>query len=282
MSQNPGFTMIELLVAVTILVLATSLVLPGFNFFQKQSSLDGAGQEIISALRLAQNQTLASEGASSFGVYFANDKFTVFKGASFYPSSPDNNVHILNPSLRISDINLGGGNFIVFDRLTGSTANYGSVKIEQVSDSAKNKTIFIDSSGVVSLFSSSPNDLDRKKDSRHVEFAYNQNAQNASTLSLYFPAANITQNINYQAYLNADKTQFSWEGAVNVLGSDQKIKIHTHRLSLADAFFCVHRDRRYNSQALNIYLDGQNLINYSSTDTTTQGTSVWVGEPQSQ
>lgn len=282
MSKTSGFTLIELLVAVTILVLATSLVLPNFNFWQRQSALDATTQEIISALRLAQNQTTASEGASPFGIYFEMDKFTVFKGATFYPTSPDNNEHRLNPTLKISEINLGGGNAVLFERLTGNAANYGSVKIEQTSDSAKNKTVFIDYSGLISSVSSLPLDTDRKKDSRHVEVVYSQNAQDATTLSLYFPEAGLTQNINWQTYLNADKTQFDWTGTVAVSGSDQKIRIHTHRLTPADALFCIDRDRRYNTRSLSINLDGQNLINYSATGTTTKGTSLWAGEPQSQ
>jgi Tfp pilus assembly protein FimT len=282
MRQSSGFTIIELLIATAILVLATGLVLPGFNFWQKQSSLDSTAQEIISALRLAQNQTLASEGSSSFGVYFETDRFTVFKGTSFYSGSPDNNQHLLNPSLAFSEVSLGGNNFVVFDRLTGNTANYGSLKIAQINDTNKNKVIFVDPSGTISLASASPDDLDRKKDSRHVEFSYSQDAQNATTLSLYFPSSGITENIDWQDYLSTDKTQFSWEDSVLAGGSEQQIMIHTHSLSSASANFCVHRDQRYNSQALVISLDGQNLINYSSTGIATKGSSLWAGEPQSQ
>lgn len=282
MLQKSGFTLIEFLVTITILVLATGLVLPSFNFFRKQSSLDGAAQEITSALRLAQNQTTASENSSSFGIYFETNKFTVFKGGTFSPSSPDNKVHLLSPSLTISEIDLGGTNFVVFDRLTGDTANYGSVKIEQVNDNTKNKTVFIDASGIVSLSYSPPDGSERNQDSRHVELLYNQNTQNASILKLSFTAAGVTQDIDYQFNLNDDKTQFFWEGTVDVSGSEQKIKIHTHELTLSSAIFCIHRDRRYNSQDLSIYLDGQNLINYSSTGTTTPGTSIWAEEPQNQ
>jgi len=275
-----GFTLVELLVVIFILVLATGLVLPNFNFFQRQSSLDMAAQEIIGALRLAQNKALASEGASPFGLYFENDRYTLFKGTSFYSSSPDNSVYLLNSALRLSEISLGGVNSIVFDQLTGATSYPGSLKISLASDSTKNKTIFIDASGTVALSSSLPTDTERKKDSRHTEFTYSQDAQNSNILSLYFPAANQTQNINYQTYLNSDKTVFSWKGTVTVQGQEQVIEIHTHHLTLADAIFCVHRDRRYNTQALDISLDGQNLINYSNTGTTTRGTSLWAGEPQ--
>lgn len=274
-----GFTIIELLVAVGVLVLAAGLVLPNFNFFQRQSSLDMASQEIIGALRLAQNKALASEGNSPFGIYFEADRYTLFKGTTYYPTAPDNDTRILNSGLVLSEISLGGLNTIIFDQVTGATANSGSLKISLASDSAKNKTIYIDSSGTAALSSSLPTDEGRFKDSRHAEFTYSQNAQDANTLSLYFPASGQTENINYQTYLNNDKTAFSWEGTINVSGSDQIIKIHTHSLTLTSALFCVHRDRRYNSQALNISLDGQNLINYSATGTSTRGTSLWASEP---
>lgn len=280
--SSSGFTLIEILIAVAILALAVSLVLPNFNFFQRQSSLDMTAQEIIGALRLAQNKTLASEGADSFGLYFETDKFTLFKGLTFYPTSPENDTHKLPPALRLSEVNLSGGGVIVFDRLTGATANSGSLKISLVDDSSKNKIIFIDSSGTVALSSSLPTDEERKKDSRHTEITYGQDAQNIAALTLYFPTADQTESVNYQTYLNDDKSVFSWEKTITVQGREQTIKIHTHSLALANAIFCVHRDRRYNSQALNIFLDGQNLVNYSSTGTTTRGTSLWAGEPATQ
>jgi len=282
MTRNSGFTLIEILIALAIFVLLASIVIPNFNFWQRQNSLEATAQEVISALRLAQNETIASKNDSSFGVYFETNKFTVFQGTAFYPSSPDNNVHNLNPSLKISDVNLSGNNFLFFDRLTGSAANYGYIKVELVSDPTKNKVIFVDPAGIVSTSGMTPDDSNRKKDSRHTEFSYSQSAQNAGTLSLYFPAAGKTENIDFQSHLNADKSEFSWTGSVSVQGSEQVLKIHTHRLSLTDAIFCIHRDRRYNSKELLISLDGQNLLNYSATGTTTKGTSLWAGEPQNQ
>lgn len=277
--QTSGFTLIELVVVIAILILLLGVVLPNFNFFQRQSALESATQEITGALRLAQNKTLASEDASAFGVYFESDKFIIFKGATFYPSSPDNIIYNLNSSLKISEVNLGGGNSLVFSRLSGETANYGSLKVAEANNGAKNKIIFIDSSGTVSLTSSPPSDLDRKKDSRHTEFSFSQNTADAVTLSLYWPAADVTKSISYQSNLNSGKTAFSWTGTVSVAGADQTLEIHTHALTSSNTIFCVHRDRQEKYPGLNIFLDNQNLVNYSSTGTTTQGTSPWAGSP---
>ncbi|MDD2753236.1 MAG: type II secretion system protein [Candidatus Portnoybacteria bacterium] len=277
--KNLGFTLIELVVVIAIAVLLLGIVLPNFNFFQRQSALESAAQEAIGVLRLAQNKTLSSEGASSFGVYFESNKFTLFKGTTFYPSSPDNIVYNINSSLKISDVNLGGGNFLVFSRLSGETADYGSIKIEEANNSARNKIIFVDSSGNVSLGSSPPSDLSRKSDSRHTEFSFSQNTANATTLKLYWPGNDVTKNIDYQSYLNSDKTAFSWAETVSIGGSDQDLEIHTHSLTSSNTVFCVLRDHQDKYPGLNIYLDNQNLLNYSYTGTTTKGTSVWAENP---
>lgn len=280
--KNGGFTLIELIIVVGIFLLLAALVVPALVFFKRQSLLEFASQEIVNTLRLAQNKTLSSEDATSFGVYFEINKFTLFKGTSYDAGSPDNEIHNLDISLRISEINLSGGSQAVFDRLSGTTANSGYLKIESVQDSTKKEYVYIDSSGTVGLSSVSASDASRFKDSRHTHVLYSQNTQGAANLTLYFPDDNFTQNINYQNGLNTDKTQFFWEGTVTVGGVDQKLKIHTHSLTASATQFCFHRDRRFNSKALNISLDGQNLINYTAAGSTTKGISLWAGEPQLQ
>ncbi len=279
--NNWGFSLIEVLIAVSVLTILSGLIAPGFNFFRRQSALDGATQEIIHALRLAQNKTLASEGDSNFGVYFEANKFVVFKGLTYSASSPNNEVHNLDSSLSISSVNFGGAvAYVVFERLTGTTANYGSLVVRQASDASQNKTIYIDQSGIISLAANPASDTSRQKDSRHVEVLFSQNVKTANTLALVFPADVVTENINFQTYLNAGQTAFSWEGSVTVGGQIQKIKIHTHSLTDTAVLFCVHRDRRNNTKALNLNLDGQNLVNYASNGTATSGSSAWSGAAQ--
>ena len=277
-----GFTLIELLVVIAILTLAAGMVMPNFNFFQRQNTLDIATQEIINTLRLAQNRTIASEGATNYGVYFAPDRFTLFTGQTFNPGAATNQEHVLNPSLLISQINLTSSSTVAFERLTGLASGYGSIRIQIASDASKNKTIYIGSNGIINLTSSSASDNNRVKDSRHTHVLYSQNAQNASTLSLNWSADGVTENIDFQTYLNAGRTEFNWEGTIDVNGSPQQLKIHTHSLTGTAALFCFHRDRRFNSKAVNISLDSQNLINYSAAGTTTPGASIWVGEPELQ
>jgi len=279
---NQGFSVIEILVVLAVLMIVSGLIVPGFNFFRRQNSLNATAQEIINALRLSQNKTLASEGNSSFGIYFESDKYIIFKGAAYIESSSDNEIHNIDDSLKISAIDLNIPPAVVFERLTGNTTNYGTITLERIDDFSQNKIIFVDPSGSISLTDNAADDTNRQKDTRHVEFIYSQNAKTADTLSLVFPESGTINNITFGDYLNSEATQFSWEGTVVVAGESQELKIQTHSLTDTSTLFCVHRDQSKNTAALSLYLDGQNLLNFAADGEATQGLSAWVAEPQAK
>jgi len=295
-----GFTLIEVLTVVGILVVLTAMAVPAYHYFQAESELSNTTEEIITILRLAQNKTLASEGASQWGVFFDNSasphQFVLFKGASYPSLDPAfDEVHSLPTSVEIYGINLGGGggDEIIFNRLTGGTDQTGNIVLRLKTDS-KTKTVYVEQSGMVGLVSPIiPSDAARIKDSRHVHFNYNQNTQDAVTLHLVFPDySSDNYDISFQDYLNADKTEFSWEGIVSVgpdgSKTEQRLKIHTHGLTFMATQFSIHRplssDQSYNDKALSIYLDDQELIKYAADakGTTTKGLSTWIEEPELQ
>jgi len=280
--KQSGFTLIEFLIVVAVLVILASILFSSIIFFHRRSLIDATNQEIINALRLAQNKTLSSEGASSFGVHFETWRFVLFKGDVYNPSASDNEVHDLLTGMEIAQIGLGGGSDVIFERLTGNAAQAGFIKAELIQDSTKNTLIYVDSSGTISSLDSSASDTNRLKDSRHVHVLYSQNTKNAAALTLTFPNDGVVQSISYQSGLNSGKTQFSWSGTISVAGADQKITIHSHGLTDSATLFCFHRDRRDNSKALNISLDSQNLINYTADGIATKGTSLWAGNPETQ
>lgn len=295
-----GFTLVEILVIVGIMVILIALAIPSYRFFQQESDLVNNTEEIINTLRLAQNKTLASERASQYGVYFdqstSPQQYTLFKGSNY--ASRDisfDEVRKLSKSIEISEINFnGGGSEVIFDRISGTTSQHGYISIRLKDNPAKTKTVYIANSGKVELTSpSTPSDTERIKDSRHVHFNYNQNVQNAVTLRLVFPDyLSDNYDIPFQNYLNADKTEFSWEGIVSVgpdgSKTEQRLKIHTHSLTVMATQFCIHRplspDQSYNDKALNILLDTEELIKYASDakGTTTKGSSIWIEEPELQ
>jgi len=287
--NSKSFTLIEVLTIVGILVVLIALSVPALRFFQKESDLNNSVEEILNTLRLAQNKTITSEGASQYGVHFEAGKYVLFKGAAYNPAATENEIHNFPESVEISEIELaGGGSEVVFDRVTGTTNQSGKVVLRLKTDISKTKTVYIENSGQVGLTSpSTPSDENRIKDSRHIHLDNSrQIATSTESLTLTFDTV-LTKEIPFADYLKDG--QFFWEDEVDVEGEIQKLKIHTHRLNNLDTQFSIHRDRRYNNKALTIDIDDTptdsdtgTLITYTAQGETATGTSIYVSNLQWQ
>jgi len=289
--KNSGFTLVELLTILGILIIITVTTVPAYRNFQKESDLTNSAEEIINILRVAQSKTLASEQDSQWGVYFstttAPNQYTLFKGVDYASRDTffDQN-YTLSSSVETNEINLTGSDSeVVFNKLTGTTSNYGSISLRLITDVSKTKTIIVESSGQIFYSQAVSSDENRIKDSRHVHFDYNRQIDILTEiliLTFTYDSSSVTENI--VIINNMQNDQIDWEGEVNVNGQIQKLKIHTHRLNdpILGTQFCVHRDKRYNDKALKIELDADlsgNLINYDNAGQTTQGTSIYVSAP---
>lgn len=280
---SEGFTLIELLVVISMIGILSVFVLIGYRAVMGGFDMKTSTFEAVDVLNLARQKTISSVGSSSYGVHFEAGQYVLFKGAVYNVADPDNIFYPLPSTVEIADITLAGAAAdVVFDRITGQTAQSGSVKVRLTGDTGKYKIINILSSGRadVSAGTLAPSGT-RLADSRHTHFNYAQDARSATTLTLNFTGY-LSQNINFQDYLDASKTVFDWSGTILVNGSNQVLRIHTHSLDASAAVFSITRDLRYNNAALQISLDGQNLINYAANGTVTQGSSLWAGAPATQ
>jgi len=146
-----GFTFVETLVAIAVLVLLATVISSGLASFRESAALDQAVDETLEFLREARSKTLASEGASSYGVHFAPAALTLFRGGVYSASDPTNRVVQLPGLVEISSINLSTTtSSVVFERLTGESPAAGTVTF-RTKRSAKTRQIQILPSGVVAL-----------------------------------------------------------------------------------------------------------------------------------
>ncbi len=285
--KKQAFTLIEILIVISVIIILSFFSLSSYLPFRNQNELNACSQEILNILRLAQSKTLGSEESSCYGVHFEQEKYVLFKGVSYDPLDINNEDYNLSLKTEISpsDISLnGGGSEVIFDRITGSTSQYGTVKIQITQDSNQYRIIRIDSSGQIAIKGEDSVLLgSRIIDSRHIHFSYSRNIDTANeTITLTFSDPLTVENIKISDFLNTG--QFDWQGTVTVGGEDQTIRVHTHSLNSPDTLFCIHRDARYNNKALTVSISGDmnSLITYTDTGETFQGTSVFVGLSQAQ
>lgn len=284
-----GFTLVQLLVVMSIFIILTLIAVPSIRSFQRESDLNNSAEEIINTLRLAQNKTISSEGASQWGVYFSTTtdyhQYTLFKGSDYNSrATSSDETHKLPKSVKIYGINLAGENEVVFARLTGTINQSGSISLELENDPSKTKTVYIENNGQVRLTSlSSPSDTNRIKDSRHVHFDYSwEIVTSTESLVLTFEDS-VTETIVIAD--NLRDGQIYWEREVDVEGEIQKLKIHTHRLNNPDSQFSIHRDRRDNNKTLKIEIPSDSsgfLIDYSADGLITTKASFYATEPDWQ
>lgn len=283
-----SFTLVEVLLVFGILIILAGLAIPSFYYFNAGTVLNNSTSEIISVLREAQSKTLASEGASQWGVYLSasTSQYILFQGANFASRNASlDQIHDLSSKVEIYQSDLGSE--IVFDRLTGKNDLPGSFSLRLKAVPSKTQTIYVENSGRVGVANPLiPDQEGRLKDSRHVHFNYSRFIEAGAEIArliFTFDSQTFTKEIIMAD--NLKDSQFYWEGEISVGGENQKIKIQTHSLNNPTTQFSIHRDMRYNTKALTLEISGDvsgNLIIYDASGQTAQGSSIYVSEPSWQ
>jgi prepilin-type N-terminal cleavage/methylation domain-containing protein len=83
MKMAHGFTLIEVLLSVTIITMLGTISLPVYASFQDRNNLQLTTESIANMLRRAQTYTRSVSGDSQWGVEIQSTSATLFKGAVF-------------------------------------------------------------------------------------------------------------------------------------------------------------------------------------------------------
>ncbi len=151
-SLKKGFTMLEIVVVVAIVMILASVIITSFSKFRNNKVLDTGVENTLSVLAKARGNTLSSKNAYQYGVHFEASQAVLFRGATYNSSDTNNEVAPLDNALEISSVSLtGGGSDVLFDRLTGKTSMDGTVIVRVKSDTAKTKTVTINGTGIASV-----------------------------------------------------------------------------------------------------------------------------------
>jgi len=148
--MNKGFTLIEFIIAISIVLVLSTLSIISFASFRNNQALSNSFSDTISMINEAKINTISSKDGLSYGVHFEAGRAVLFKGLTFTEPNPDNKELNISPLIEISSISLnGGGSDLIFKKLTGKTDQYGSLIFRVKSDISKTKTINITLSGSI-------------------------------------------------------------------------------------------------------------------------------------
>jgi type II secretory pathway pseudopilin PulG len=148
-----GYTLIEMMpvIVISIIIAAAAFTLQGK--FMVNAYLDSDSEAVVQKLRVAQTRSMTGIENSEWGVYFDNaeDKVVLFKGSNYSTRDTafDEETEFKS-SIDLSFVSLnGGGDEVIFERVSGITTQHGSVEISNNISEAN--TISISPEGTVDL-----------------------------------------------------------------------------------------------------------------------------------
>ena len=148
-SKNAGFTLIEVLLTSSIIVIIAGISIYSFSSYQQKESLDGADTDLVSLIKEAQSKTVSEETSLQYGVHVTSTGAVLFSGSTYGGSASSIETITFPPSVTLSTINLATrASDIVFTRSTGETNAYGTLVLTNTS--GKQATITVQETGLVS------------------------------------------------------------------------------------------------------------------------------------
>jgi len=147
-----GVSIIELVVVITILLLLVVIGLSAASNFGKAGSVRTSARTLATTLDEARARTLASENSSQYGVHIevGESDVTLFRGANYTSSDPDNKVFEFDRRAQISSTTLGTTTDVVFTRLSGTTTPI-VVIIGYAGDASTTKSVSVQATGLITV-----------------------------------------------------------------------------------------------------------------------------------
>lgn len=150
--STKGFTIAEIIVAIAIMILVSSVGVVTFVSSKNSANLNSYTDGIISSLEQARSNAVSGKGGSSYGIRFATSTLThtLFIGSTYSSSDASNVVTQIGSGYTISTNLTASSTTIVFSRLTGVPSATGTITLLQQATS-KSKVITVGSQGNITV-----------------------------------------------------------------------------------------------------------------------------------
>ncbi len=148
-----GVTLLEILIAISIVAIISGLMLATFSEFRSRQTLGAVVEKTLAAFSAAHLDTISSKNDATYGIYLKSTEVIYFQGTTYPGDNDPGNVHYGFPKvIQTANINLnGGGSTIFYKRLSGATDNYGTFDVRIVGNPNTKTTITINQTGATSI-----------------------------------------------------------------------------------------------------------------------------------
>jgi len=145
--MNRGVTIIELLLVVAIMSTLGILSASFYARFLNQNEVGNTVDRFVGSFRKAQVYSMMGKQNSNWGVHYASNTITLYKGSSFGIDTAFDEEFTVN-----SNVSVGGFTDLNFTKVTGIPGMGNPSTTATITISAENnsKTITVNSQGVVS------------------------------------------------------------------------------------------------------------------------------------
>jgi Tfp pilus assembly protein FimT len=140
--NSQGFTLIELMVVIAIIILFARVTDSVFVSFGSHSNLELGTDSFVEALRYAKRNSEQVQGDSKWGVKLLKDQIVVFKGESYATRNNQSDQALPLPR----GVTAETLSETVFEKVTGFTTAIGTTTL---SIGNKDKDIFVNAKGTI-------------------------------------------------------------------------------------------------------------------------------------
>ena len=143
-ASERGFTLIEVMLSVSLLGMIAAITLPIFNSFLQRNDIDIAAQQVASSVRRAQAYSRAMNYDSAWSVEVQSSAITLFKGTVFGSRDTSYDEVVSLPG----SITAGGLGEVQFSKFLAAPNTTGNITL--TSNSGDTRTVTINAEGAVS------------------------------------------------------------------------------------------------------------------------------------
>ena len=136
-SDFRGFTMIEIALSLSILLIIFTMTIPAYNKFMVRNDTDIAVMSLVENFRRAQVLSQITDGDSSWGVHVATGSILLYKGINY---ATRDQAYDEDTSVSASIV-FSGLNDVLFSKQTGMPQSVGTTTLTSTTNEVRNVTI---------------------------------------------------------------------------------------------------------------------------------------------